>query len=135
MTLDGHSIAHAGFEIGNSIIMLADKFPDMNCFSPLSIGGSPVGYFCIKITEMKHVAKNLQMVQRFQIQSKKLILRRQGYNIEDPFGYGWIIATHIKDLIIEEITKAAQQAFTTMSKSRRAYPKILSHAFLNIKTN
>ena len=45
MTPDGKRIAHAEIEIGNSKLMLAEEFPEMNSLSPKTIGGSPVGLF------------------------------------------------------------------------------------------
>ena len=36
--------------------------------------------------------------------------------LQDPFGHKWNIATHIKDLSEEEMKKAAEQAFSQMSK-------------------
>jgi PhnB protein len=36
--------------------------------------------------------------------------------LEDPFGHQWNIATHVKDLSEEEMKKAAEEAFSKMSK-------------------
>lgn len=38
-------IAHAKIEIGNSELMLAEEFPEMNSLSPKTISGRPVGLF------------------------------------------------------------------------------------------
>src|SRR6187402_2113429 len=38
----GCSIMHAEIKIGDTTIMLADEFPQMNALSPLTVGGSPV---------------------------------------------------------------------------------------------
>src|SRR5215813_4809492 len=35
-------IGHAELEIGDSVLMLADAFPDMGAPSPRSLGGTPV---------------------------------------------------------------------------------------------
>ncbi|HWF59011.1 MAG TPA: VOC family protein [Nitrospira sp.] len=46
----GGSVGHAEIKIGKAIIMLADEFPEMNCKSPQSFGGSPVSiivYVCV----------------------------------------------------------------------------------------
>ena len=39
----GGVLMHAEIKIGDSIIMLADEFPQMDALSPKTIGGSPVG--------------------------------------------------------------------------------------------
>src|SRR5262245_34777568 len=36
-------IMHAEIKIGNSMVMLADEFPQMGARSPQAIGGTPVG--------------------------------------------------------------------------------------------
>ena len=43
-TPDGKAISHAELQIGDSIIMLVDEFPQMKCLSPLSIGDTPGKY-------------------------------------------------------------------------------------------
>src|SRR5450755_1755941 len=35
-------VGHAEVEIGNSVIMLSDEFPDMGTLGPRAVGGSPV---------------------------------------------------------------------------------------------
>ncbi len=35
-------VGHAEIKIGDSPIMLADEFPQMNAFSPKTVGGNPV---------------------------------------------------------------------------------------------
>ena len=42
MPAPGGKIGHAELEIGDSLIMLADEFPDMGARSPQALGGSPV---------------------------------------------------------------------------------------------
>jgi PhnB protein len=38
----GGKVAHAELELGDSLVMLADEFPEMDVRGPKSIGGSPV---------------------------------------------------------------------------------------------
>src|SRR5262245_31826095 len=40
--MPGGKIGHAEIEIGGSVVMLADEFPEMDCRGPETIGGSPV---------------------------------------------------------------------------------------------
>src|SRR2546423_11402022 len=42
MPAPGGKIGHAELELGNSMIMLADEFPDMGVRGPKSVGGTPV---------------------------------------------------------------------------------------------
>ncbi|MGW7455076.1 VOC family protein [Streptomyces sp. NPDC054787] len=42
MAAPGDKIGHAELELGNSVIMLADEYPDMGFRSPKAVGGTPV---------------------------------------------------------------------------------------------
>src|SRR5919107_852448 len=110
MTPDGKALAHAELEIGDSKLMLADEFPQMNCLSPASIGGSPVGIFLyvedVDKTFNQAVAEGSKVLDPIKDQFWG---DRHG-SIEDPFGHRWSISTHIKDLSSEEMKKAGDEA-------------------------
>lgn len=121
MTPDGKRIAHAEIETGNSKLMLAEEFPEMNSLSPKSpktIGGSPVGLFL-------YVDDVDKIVNQAVAEGAKVLMAvedqfwgdRYG-SIEDPFGHRWSISTHIKDLTEEELKKAAEDAFAKMSENK-----------------
>lgn len=116
MSPDGKRIAHAEFEIGNSKLMLAGEFPEMNSLSPKTIGGSPVGLFLyvddVDKIFSQAVAEGAKVLMKVEDQFWG---DRYG-NIEDPFGHRWSIATHIKDLSEEEAKKA--EAFAKMSENK-----------------
>ena len=42
---DGVSIMHAELQIGDSIVMLGDEYPDMGCVAPVSRGGATGSLF------------------------------------------------------------------------------------------
>ena len=118
MTPDGKRIAHAEIEIGNSKLMLADEFPEMNSLSPKTIGGSPVGLFLyvddVDKVFSQAVAEGAKVLMRVEDQFWG---DRYG-SIEDPFGHRWSIFTHIKDLTEEELKKAAEESFTKMPENK-----------------
>jgi PhnB protein len=116
MMPDGKSVAHAELQIGNSKIMLSDEFPEMKCLSPKSIGGSPV-YLYLYVEDVDktfNLAVSEGGKSLFPVQD--LFYGDRHGSIQDPFGHIWSIATHIKDLTKEEIKKAADEAFSKMSK-------------------
>ena len=101
-TPDGR-IAHAEIEIGDSVVMLADEFPQMGAKSPQTIGGTPVG-ICLYVKDVDAVFK--QAIAAGGKQEKPL--QNQFYGdrsgtLVDPFGHKWTVATHIEDVPPEEL--------------------------------
>ncbi len=109
-------IAHAELKIGDSIFMLSDEFPQMKCLSPNSIGGSSVAmYVYVEDVDAifdKAVTAGAKVIDPVKDQFWG---DRHG-RLEDPSGHLWSIATHKKDLSPEEMKRAAEAAFSEMSK-------------------
>jgi PhnB protein len=89
--------------IGAAAIMLADEYPEMNFLSPPSIGGTPVNI-------LVYVEDVDSLVKRATADGAKLLraVADQFYGdrvgvLEDPFGHGWSLATHIEDVLHEEM--------------------------------
>jgi len=108
MEMPGGKIGHAEITIGDSRVMLADEFPEMDARGPQSFGGTPVSLM-LYVEDVDTVfnraiasgAKEKEPVQ------DKFYGDRNG-KLEDPFGHVWMIATHKEDLSPEEVrTRAA----------------------------
>lgn len=100
-------IGHAEVKIGDSHLMLADEFPEMNFRSPQSLGGSPVTIHLyvedVDAIANQAVAAGAKLVKEVKDQ---FYGDRSG-TVEDPFGHVWYIATHKEDVSLEEINKHA----------------------------
>jgi PhnB protein len=103
-------VGHAEIQIGDSVIMLSDEFPEMGVNSPQSLGGSPV------IIHPYVEDADAMFKQAVAAGAKvKRTLADQFYGdrlggVEDPFGHTWWISTHKEDLSPEEIEKRAAAA-------------------------
>ena len=103
-------IGHAELELGDSLIMLADEFPDMDARGPKAMGGTPVSLL-VYVEDadaafdraIQAGAKSLQPVE------DKFYGDRSG-RFEDPFGHRWDVATHVEDVPPEEMAKRAAEA-------------------------
>lgn len=98
-------IGHAEIQIGDSVVMLADEFPQMGARSPQSIGGTPVG-LCVYVENVdarfqQAVAAGAKIERPLQDQ---FYGDRSG-TVIDPFGHKWTLATHIEDVEPEEISR------------------------------
>ena len=105
MEAPGGRIGHAEIKIGDSHVMLADEFPEINFRSPQSLGG-PTTQFMIYVEDVD------ARVERAVAAGAKLVrpVKDQFYGdrsgaVEDPFGHFWYISTHVEDLAPEEIKK------------------------------
>ena len=103
-------IGHAEIQIGDSVIMLADEFPEMDARSPQTLGGSPVSIYLY--VEDADATFNRAVAAGAKV---KRPIADQFYGdrvggIEDPFGHTWWISTHTEDLSPEEIEKRAAAA-------------------------
>lgn len=107
---DGKTIMHAEIKIGDSIIMLNDEFPKMNCRSPKSVGGTSSGIYLYVDDVDSTVKKAVENGAKLQMPVMDMFWGDRLGNIEDPSGHMWSVATHIKDMTPEEMAKAGQEA-------------------------
>jgi PhnB protein len=106
-------IGHAELQIGDSVIMLADEFPDMDARGPKAVGGTAVTLY-VYVEDVDGVfaraveagAKALRPVE------DRFYGDRSG-QFEDPFGHRWDVATHVEDVPAEEMAERAAAAMST----------------------
>jgi PhnB protein len=103
-------VGHAELEFGNSLVMLADEFPDMGVRSPKATGGTPV--------TLSVYVEDVDAVFDAAVAAGATALRpvedqfygdRNG-QFEDPFGHRWSVATHVEDVPPDEMEKRAAEA-------------------------
>ena len=103
-------VGHAEIRIGDSVIMLADEFPEMGARSPQSYGGSPVSIHLyvenVDALASQAIAAGAKVTRPVQDQ---FYGDRNG-TFEDPFGHTWHISTHIENVPPEELGKRAAAA-------------------------
>ena len=101
----GDRIAHAEMRIGNSMIMLADEFPDMGHLSPKSRGGAT----CSLMIYLADVdAAFAQAIAAGATQQRAVEDQFYGDRmgtLNDPFGHVWMIATSIEDVSPDELNR------------------------------
>ncbi len=113
-------IMHAEIRIGDSLIMLADEFPDMPCGkSPQTLGGSPVTVF-MYVENVDTVFNQATAAGATVVMEPKDQFWGDRFgNLVDPFGHNWALATHIEDVSPEEMKKREEQFRKQMATSKR----------------
>jgi len=102
-------IGHAEIKIGDSPIMIADEFLEMGAVSPQTMGGS-AGSIILYVEDVE--ARLDQAVAAGATIKRPLADQFYGdrsATIEDPFGHGWTIATHVEDVPFDEINRRFEE--------------------------
>jgi PhnB protein len=106
-------IMHATIKIGDSMIMLADDFPEWGSNSPQD---SPVGS---GVVIHIYTADTDGMFQKavtagaiVKMPPMDMFWGDRYAQVTDPFGHRWSIGTHVKDVAPEEMAAAAKQSMS-----------------------
>ena len=96
---------------GDSAVMLADEFPELDVLSPLGIGGSAtvLHLYTNDVDALWERAVDAGAEIR-QLLQDAFWGERYG-QITDPFGHHWDLAQHLRDVPQEEIAAAAAAMF------------------------
>jgi len=104
----GDRIGHAEMRIGDSIVMLADEWPDMGYLGPRTRGGSTVGLM-IYVPDVDAVfARALAAGATQERAVQDQFYGDRSGNLVDPFGHRWTIATHVEDVSPDEMQRRMQ---------------------------
>ncbi|UGQ14300.1 VOC family protein [Yinghuangia sp. ASG 101] len=110
MTAPGDKVGHAELAFGNSVVMLADEFPEMGFRGPKSLGGTPV-MLHVYVEDVDAVfAKALQKGATQVEAVKDQFYGDRSGQFEDPFGHRWNIASHVEDVPEAEMAERAKAA-------------------------
>jgi PhnB protein len=100
-------VGHAELQIGDSVVMVADEYPDMDVYGPRKVGGTPVTLSVyvedVDATFAKAVAAGAKALRDPEDQ----FYGDRAGRFEDPFGHQWGVATHIEDVSPEEMERRA----------------------------
>jgi PhnB protein len=105
MPMPDGRVGHAELKFGDSFVMLADEFLDMDAISPKTLGNSPVGLLIyvgdVDKTVESAVAKGATIKKPV---ADQFYGDRTG-TIEDPWGHKWTVAVHLEDVSLEEMQR------------------------------
>ena len=109
-------IGHSELTLGDSLIMVADEFPEMGFGSPKRLGGTPVNMSVyVEDVDATFAAAVAAGATELRPVVDQFYGDRSG-TIEDPWGHHWHIATHIEDLDPDEMARRSDAAMAEMSE-------------------
>jgi PhnB protein len=101
----------AQLRIGDSVLHVADEFPEMGVLAPPTLGGSPV-VLALDVADAEAVfAQALTAGAEVRQPLADTFWGDRHGQLEDPFGHRWNIAQHVRDVPHDEVVAAAAQAF------------------------
>jgi len=109
------TIGHAELEIGDSVLMLADPFPQATVTPPKEIGGTSVGLFMYVEDVDEVVRQVIDAGGTVTMPVEDQFWGDRFGTVADPYGHEWLIATHKEDLSPEEMAERGKKAFAAMS--------------------
>jgi PhnB protein len=114
----GERIGHAELQIGDSVVMLADEFPDMGHLGPKSRGG-PTASLMLYVPDVDAAfRKALDAGAKEQRPVEDQFWGDRMGTLTDPFGHQWSLATHVREVPPEEM----QQKMEEFSRQKQSEP-------------
>jgi PhnB protein len=107
-------VAHAEVQIGDSIVMTSDQYPQSTAKPPKEIGGTTASIF-MYVEDVDSVVQDaVDAGATISMPIEDMFWGDRFGQITDPFGHIWQIATHVEDVPPEEIAKRAEAAMASM---------------------
>jgi PhnB protein len=113
----GDMVMHAELEIGDSLVMLSDPFPQASTKPPKELGGTSVSIF-LYVDDIDSVYKQAVDAGATSVAEPDDMFWGDRFGaVQDPFGHTWTIATHVEDVPPEEMEKRSQEFMAAMAGS------------------
>ena len=98
MAMPDGRIGHAEIRIGDSLLHVADEFPEFGIRSPLAIGGSGVTLHAYFDDVDAVFAQAVEAGATVKLPLEDAFWGDRYGKVTDPFGHEWAIATHIESI-------------------------------------
>jgi PhnB protein len=108
-------IGHAELEIGDSLVMLSDPFPQASTKPPQELGGTSVSVFLYVENVDAIVEQALDSGANITMEVADQFWGDRMGSFQDPFGHSWSVATHVEDVPPAEMAERAKAAMASMS--------------------
>jgi PhnB protein len=101
-------LMHACVKIGDSMLMLVDEMAGCSMLGPRALKGSPVAIHLYVPNVDAVVAQAVEAGARVTMPAADMFWGDRFAQLEDPFGHRWSVATHQRDVPMEEMQAAVR---------------------------
>ena len=101
-------LMHACVKIGDSMLMLVDEMAGCSMLGPRALKGSPVAIHLYVPNVDAVVAQAVAAGARITKPAADMFWGDRFAQLEDPFGHRWSVATHQRDVPMEEMQAAVR---------------------------
>ena len=105
----GGKIGHAELQIGDSVVMLSDPFPQSSTKPPRELGGTSATVMLYVEDVDGTVKQAVDAGATVTMEVSDQFWGDRFGSVTDPFGHSWGIATHVEDVPPDEMEKRAAQ--------------------------
>jgi PhnB protein len=98
-------VGHAELKFGDSIVMLADEFPEMSVVGPKTLGNTSVALLLYVDDVDKAVERAVSLGATIKKPVADQFYGDRSGTLEDPFGHKWTLAVHLEDVSPEEMER------------------------------
>jgi PhnB protein len=91
-------VGHAELKFGDSVVMLADEYPELQVVGPKTLGNTSVGLLLYLDDVDKAVERAVSLGATIKKPIADQFYGDRTGTIEDPFGHKWTLAVHIEDV-------------------------------------
>lgn len=105
LTEPSGKIGHAELRFGETVVMLADEYPDFGALAPPSVGGSPVKmHLAVADADACFARAKAEGAVELRPLTNEFYGERSGLLV-DPYGHSWFVSQHIEDVSPEEMQR------------------------------
>jgi PhnB protein len=103
-------VMHAMLKIGDSVLMLADEFPEHGMLGPIALKGTPITLHVYVEDVDASFERAVAAGATVRMPVADMFWGDRYGQVQDPFGHRWSLATHTRDVNPEEMRAAMSKS-------------------------
>jgi PhnB protein len=111
-------LMHAELQLGDSIVMLADETPEMDCRAPASVGSTTSSLYVYVPDVDAAFRRAVDAGAKAVMPPSDMFWGDRFGTVEDPSGHRWGLATHKEDPSPAEMERRQKEFFASMAQKK-----------------